>query len=114
MRKEEHPLEVRWRPLKANAFLGATQYLLFIFRYSCTPRILEVDPKPIASWRRYAGSSKLAIVQLKALQGFVGLGRCAGHPAIAFTLPWVTLTVYRATAEGDMLAHENTICGSDS
>ena len=48
---------------------------------------IKVDPKPIASWRGYARSLKLTIVQIEALQGFVGLGRSAGHPAIAFTLP---------------------------
>ena len=50
--------------------------LLLIFRYSCVilAATIKVDPKPIASWRGYARSLKLTIVQFKALQGFVGLG----------------------------------------
>ena len=70
---------------------------------------IKVDPKPIASWRGYARSLKLTIVQIEALQGFVGLGRSAGHPRHR-----LYPTVYRATAAGDMLAHENTMCGSDA
>ncbi len=70
---------------------------------------IKVDPKPIASWRGYARSWKLTIVQIEALQGFVGLGGVCRSPRHR-----LYLTVYRATAEGNMLAHENTICGSDA